>query len=267
MKPKILVVEDDSDLQQVLGIRLKAAGFEVHSAQDGTHAFSTALKVTPDIVLLDLGLPAGDGYTVLRRLKESTRTNQAPVIVLSARDAAENRPKALEAGADEYLSKPVDPRDLLEALKRHLPEGALQEASAAGASDAPAKPARGAKIVLVEDDEDLRRALEIRLRAEGFDVASVADATGAVRAVRTHQAELVVLDLGLPGGGGMFVLDAVKNNSQLAHIPVIVLSARDAESASPAALAAGAVEYIQKPAEPADLAAAIRRVLAATVTS
>lgn len=263
MKPKILVVEDDTDLQQVLGIRLKAAGFDVLSAQDGTSAFSTALKQSPDIVLLDLGLPAGDGYTVLRRLKESSKTSTAPVIVLSARDAAENRPKALEAGADDYLSKPVDPRDLVETLKRHLPEGALQAgAAAAPASGAPSPPARGAKVVLVEDDEDLRRAVEIRLKAEGFVVAAVADATNAVRTVRTHEADVVVLDLGLPGGGGMFVLEALKANTQLSSIPVIVLSARDKESASPAALAAGAVEYLQKPAEPADLAAAIRRVLA-----
>lgn len=263
MKPKILVVEDDTDLQQVLGIRLKAAGFEVLTAQDGTSAFAVSLKQAPDIVLLDLGLPAGDGYTVLRRLKESTRTSNTPVVVLSARDAAENRPKALEAGADDYLSKPVDPRDLLEALKRLLPEGALEAAAAAApAAGAATKPAQGAKIVLVEDDEDLRRALEIRLKAEGFVVAAIADATNAIRTVRSQEPDVVVLDLGLPGGGGMFVLEALKSNTQLSGIPVIVLSARDRESASPAVLAAGAVEYLQKPAEPAELAATIRRVLA-----
>ena len=118
--PKILVVDDDSDIRLGLNVRLRASRYATAFAADGVTAISMACKEQPDLILLDLGLPAGDGFQVLERLKSNTELAHVPVIVLSARDAEGNEKRALKAGAAADLQKPVDDEDLLEAIATAL---------------------------------------------------------------------------------------------------------------------------------------------------
>jgi DNA-binding response OmpR family regulator len=113
---KILVAEDEAVQLTSVARRLKSAGYEVVGARDGASAISTARKELPDLVLLDLGLPAGDGFTVLKRLQMLIQTTTIPVIVASARDPAGNRDAALKAGAVAYLQKPLETDVLLKAI-------------------------------------------------------------------------------------------------------------------------------------------------------
>ncbi|SRR5258705_13112659 len=115
-KRKILIIDDDSDIRLGLNVRLRASGYETAFAGDGVSAIRMARKERPDLILLDLGLPAGDGFQVLERLKINTELSHVPVIVVSARDAEANERRALKAGACAYLEKPVDDEDLLEAI-------------------------------------------------------------------------------------------------------------------------------------------------------
>ena len=123
MSPKtILIVDDDPELRLGLNIRLKANGYNIVFAVDGVSSISATRKHAPDIILLDLGLPAGDGFTVLERLAASDTMSGIPVIVLSARDRHTSRDRALKAGARAFLQKPVDPSDLLSTIRRALGE-------------------------------------------------------------------------------------------------------------------------------------------------
>jgi len=117
---KILIVEDDNLQLTALARRLKTAGFEIAAARDGLTAISTARKEQPDLILLDLGLPAGDGFVVLQRLGMLINTGTIPVIVLSARTPIGNRDAALKAGAIAYIHKPVDIPVLLKAINEAL---------------------------------------------------------------------------------------------------------------------------------------------------
>jgi DNA-binding response OmpR family regulator len=117
---KILIVEDENLQLTTLAKRLKVAGFEVAAARDGTSAVSTARKEQPDVILLDLGLPAGDGFIVLQRLQLIIQTATIPVIVVSARTPVGNKEAALKAGAVAYLQKPVDIDALLRAIREAL---------------------------------------------------------------------------------------------------------------------------------------------------
>jgi len=117
---KILVVDDDSDIRLGLNVRLRASGYATAFAADGVTAIGMARKERPDLILLDLGLPAGDGFQVLERLKMSSELAHIPVVVLSARDAETNERRALKAGSSAYLQKPVDDEDLLEAIAAAL---------------------------------------------------------------------------------------------------------------------------------------------------
>ena len=102
----ILVVDDDPDMRQTLQIRLKANGYDVHCAEDGMGAISEARKHTPDLIVLDLGIPAGDGFVVLDILKNNVDLSSIPVIVLSGRDRRANEERVLNAGGRAFLQKP-----------------------------------------------------------------------------------------------------------------------------------------------------------------
>jgi DNA-binding response OmpR family regulator len=121
-KKKILIVDDDADLRRGLNVRLRANNYETVFATDGMSAISVAQKERPDLVVLDLGLPAGDGFTVMERFKTIAPLSVVPIIVVSARDPQVNRDRALKAGAETFLQKPVDNDELLSAIRKALGE-------------------------------------------------------------------------------------------------------------------------------------------------
>jgi DNA-binding response OmpR family regulator len=120
MSKKILIVDDDKDLVLALGIRLKANGYNVVSAADGLSAVSMTRSETPDLVILDLGLPAGDGFSVLERMKGLERAT--PTIVRSARDPNGSKSRALAAGAVAYFQKPPNNHEFLSEVRQALGE-------------------------------------------------------------------------------------------------------------------------------------------------
>jgi len=118
---RILVVEDDQEIAEVLRRTLRQEGHEVRSAGDGEEALSAAAEFVPDLVILDLGLPKLDGVEVLRRLRAD---DDVPVLILTARTDLDDRVEGLDTGADDYLVKPFERQELLarmRALKRRRP--------------------------------------------------------------------------------------------------------------------------------------------------
>ena len=115
--PRVLVVEDDEEIAQVLQRSLRLDGYEVRLAADGEAALDTAAAYHPDLVILDLGLPRLDGMEVARRLRAA---DDVPILMLTARDALESRVEGLDAGADDYLVKPFERQELLARLRALL---------------------------------------------------------------------------------------------------------------------------------------------------
>jgi len=118
---KILIVDDDPDLRQALRLRLRANHYNTVNACDGYSAIAQAYKERPDLIILDLGLPAGDGFTVLDRLQRDDNLSEIPVVVLTARDPEANEARALKAGAAAFFQKPVDNGELLDVIRAALP--------------------------------------------------------------------------------------------------------------------------------------------------
>jgi len=129
-RPKILLVDDDPDLLRALRLRLRANNYEVTTASDGYAAIAAAQKERPSLIILDLGLPVGDGFVVLDRLQNSDALAGIPVIVLSARDPQNNEEKALKAGAAAFFQKPADNDELLNVIRVSLEPPAPQPAAA-----------------------------------------------------------------------------------------------------------------------------------------
>jgi DNA-binding response OmpR family regulator len=119
-KTKILVVDDNPTIRKGLSVRLRANGYEVSFAEDAISATAAVVAERPDLVLLDLGLPAGDGFVVMERLQKNDRLSNIPVIVLTGREVSGNRDRALQAGATAFFQKPVDDGVLLFAIRKAL---------------------------------------------------------------------------------------------------------------------------------------------------
>lgn len=119
---KILIVDDDPEVCRSMQIRLQAHHYATFSAGDGITCMSEARKVKPDLILLDLGLPAGDGLKVLGWLRDIPALATIPVIVVSGRDRRSNYKGAFALGAREYLEKPFNNAQLLSSIRRALGE-------------------------------------------------------------------------------------------------------------------------------------------------
>lgn len=117
---KILLVDDETDLVQLMVVRLQAAGYEVVAAHDGQQALDRVNESKPDLIILDLMLPRLDGYRVCRLLKFDERTKGIPVLIFTARAQEQDMKLAFQCGADAYLTKPFDVQMLLEKLKELL---------------------------------------------------------------------------------------------------------------------------------------------------
>ncbi len=120
MKSRILVVDDEPDAIELIAFNLKAAGYDVTSAADGDEALKKARAVLPHLIILDLMLPGVDGLAVCKQLRRDERTAPIPIIMLTAKAAEIDRVLGLELGADDYVTKPFSPRELVLRVKRLL---------------------------------------------------------------------------------------------------------------------------------------------------
>jgi CheY-like chemotaxis protein len=119
-KNTILVVDDNADLRKALSLRLRANGYGVLTAGDAISATAVIVKQEPSLIILDLGLPCGDGFVVMERLQKNDRLAQIPVIVLTGRGKTNNLNRALQAGAVGFFQKPVEDGPLLLAIWKAL---------------------------------------------------------------------------------------------------------------------------------------------------
>lgn len=240
---RVLLVEDDEDLRLAMRLRLGQT-FQVETAEDGISAMAAAKRSKPDAIILDLGLPGGDGFRVLEWLRESPDLSFVPVIVLTGRDGDGLEEQVREAGATHFLQKPATNEQLQELLDDVTLGPNLQHK----------------RVLVVEDYPDARDALRALLTGHGYSVATASDGATALIAARQHKPDVILLDLGLPGGDGISVLQRLKQIEELASTPVIVVTGKEPEEFLEDAIAAGASGYLEKPAFSLEVLTAIGAV-------
>jgi len=120
VKEKILVIDDEESIVELLRYNLKKEGFKVYGALDGEKALDLARRVNPDLVILDLMLPGLHGYEVLRLLKKNMQIAHIPVVILSAKTLKEDIDKGMQLGADTYITKPFSVAELVMRVEELL---------------------------------------------------------------------------------------------------------------------------------------------------
>jgi two-component system cell cycle response regulator len=266
MGERILVVDDEEVNRELLDAILAEAGYDVTLAADGRNAMMQVLAAQPDLVLLDLLMPGMDGLEVCRRLKAAPNTSAVPIIVVTAVGDVAAKEAALTGGADDFVTKPIQPDDLRARVRAMLrvrtirPEldrtlaylHELEAVQRAGRGAAPNGNGVGAASegpatipVLIVDDEALTRNFYGDLLAEhGFQVYKASSGPEGLQLASQHRVETILLDIVMPGMSGLEVLEALRGRDP--HLPVIMLTAHPSSRNAIAALKLGAADFIAK---------------------
>ncbi|MGL5034672.1 MAG: response regulator transcription factor [Microcystaceae cyanobacterium] len=118
--PRILVIDDDPSISELVSINLEMAGYDVNQAEDGVKGQALAVQIQPDLIMLDVMLPKADGFTVCQRLRRDHRTTDIPVLMLTALGQIQDKIDGFNAGADDYLTKPFDVEEMLARVRALL---------------------------------------------------------------------------------------------------------------------------------------------------
>lgn len=255
MRPKVLIVDEDAKLCEVLAKRLGAMGLEVSIAKDASEAIQKGLAEKPALIIADAGIRSEDGLFVHKILNEFSGT-LAPVIYLTGSGSDPDREHARNLGGAAYFEKPIDLDALLAAVRGCLNMNTEQIPSIEAAGKR--------RVLVIDDDRDIVRGMDIRLRAAGFDVTFAHDgACGVTMAVENHP-DLVLLDVRMPGMDGPAVLTALRADPAARNIPVVVISANVVERTRALMLDLGACEFLEKPCDSRKLLNAIETALERT---
>ena len=168
MKKKILVVEDERTIADILVFNLEREGYEAIAAGDGPAGLKSALEDEPDLILLDVMLPGMDGFEVLRRVREKS---QVPVIMLTAREEETDKVEALDMGADDYITKPFSMRELMARVKANMRRTVPPEA------EPPAAAVEGRLMISPEQNTVYKHGRPLDLSVREYDILSFLSST------------------------------------------------------------------------------------------
>ncbi len=226
LQRRALVIDDDVTIHELLRDLLQSQGFSVITAASGELGLSLAREHKPDLITLDVQMPAMDGWEVLSVIQEDPELAQIPVIMISVSD---EREKGIAMGA-EYLSKPIDRGKLAALLAKHRGDG------------------ENPLGLILEDDERQREMLRKVLEEQGWRVEEAENGVAGLRKVGEQQPALILLDLIMPQMDGFTFLGHLRKNTSWREIPVVVLTAMDLGPEERSRLNGGVERVLQKSA-------------------
>jgi DNA-binding response OmpR family regulator len=210
----VLVVEDEWSIRAMLAELLGHAGYAVIEAGDGREALRRLREQRPDLIVLDLMLPGMSGWEFLNQSREQRDRTHIPVVILSAIEGKADYPSTL--GVAAWFTKPLD-------ISRFL--GAVEELAGAPPVSAQDDPSKRPHVLVIEDDDAVRRMLDEHFAQDGYDVETAETIAAGLERITSRPPDVILLDLMLPRQNGWTFLRQRQNNPALAAIPVLVISA------------------------------------------
>jgi two-component system cell cycle response regulator len=270
MTARVLVVDDTVANVKLLEAKLAVEYFDVVTAYNGIDAISAATENPPDIILLDIMMPGMDGFEVCRRLKSDPRTAHVPIIMVTALSDAEDRVRGLDAGADDFLTKPVNDLALyarirsLVRLKMTADEWRLRQATGAHlgmfVDDSAAKPKAGGggNLLVVEDNAAYAERLRRALAADNDVLEVVSQPVEALARANEGVYDVLVVSLALRETDGLRLCAQIRSQGQTRNIPLIALVEDGDFPRIAKALDLGVNDYILRSADTQEILARAR---------
>src|SRR6267143_381533 len=262
MSARVLVVDDVEANVKLLEAKLSSEYFDVLSAFNGHSALEIADSEVPDVILLDVMMPRMDGFEVCRRLKANPRTADVPVVMVTALSDVANRLRGLEAGADDFLTKPVNDIALfarvrsLSRLKRMMEEWRLREGICgrfAGSDIALAKDSRPARIILIEEDQFAAARMAEILRASAQLV--ICQSCAEVQKQLDGDTELIIASLSTSSGDPLRLVTQCRASEIFRQLPILLIAEESDLHRLAKGLDLGASDYLIRPVDRNELLA------------
>ena len=269
MTARVLVVDDISANVKLLEARLTAEYFEVLTANNGPQALEICSQERADVVLLDVMMPGMDGFEVCRRLKADPKTQQIPVIMVTALDQNSDKVQGLEAGADDFLTKPVDDIALitrvknLARLKRLTDEmmmrAATSERLGVGEDKLPDWTSKitDGKVLLVEDHERSRERM-VETLAKEYKIEVISDPQQALIKFAEENFDLMMVSLSLQESDGLRLCSQVRSLNRTRNLPLLIITEPGDDARLLRGLDMGVNDYLVRPIDRHEMRARVR---------
>ena len=251
-RARVLLVDDSEVVRRHSSAVLIEAGYDVIVAHDGEEGLALCRAELPDLVLSDVEMPRRDGFSLCRAIKEEPKTERIPVVLCTSLGEASDLEKGFDAGADDYLVKPVIAEELVSRLKSIL---------------AQTMPSVRERILVVDDSAAIRHLVVDCLRRQGFRVDSAIDGQdGLDKAIAVAKSstpfDLILTDYDMPRMTGFQFVHSLKRDLRTRDVPIVMLTARDTRRDQAQMRAAGLTSYLVKPFSTDKCIAICERVLA-----
>ena len=279
----ILIIEDNKLNLKLIRTILLISNFKVLEAENAEEGFQILEDYRPDIILMDIQLPGMDGLTATQRIKESEKYKDIPVIALTAKAMAGDEQKALDAGCDGYIVKPINTQGFISTLTSSLNEDNVfidrkktvsNDLKESNIQDKEALPAikhriksindvsmKNRRILIVDDDRLNVKFLVNKLSQYSYDVLCAYCGEDAIDIVKKELPDLIILDIMMPGIDGFEVIRVIRSDKQTADIPIILITVLDNKEEKIRGLNIGADEFLNKPVVFEELLARVRSLI------
>lgn len=202
MKNKILIIEDEEVIADVLNDSMTALGYEIYVANSGLEGLKRAEHLRPDVILLDVMMPGLDGIEVLKELKNSNQTKDIPVILISIA-GGEYIEEGLNLGAVAFFRKPLDFEHLDKKIKSIT---------------------KKKTVLLIEDNKEILELVAVRLKESGYKVIKASEGKTAIKKAKQERPDIILTDIVLPDIDGLKLTRTLKKSKETVNIPVVAFS-------------------------------------------
>jgi CheY-like chemotaxis protein/anti-sigma regulatory factor (Ser/Thr protein kinase) len=257
----ILIVEDNEPAIIQLTYILQAEGYRLMVAHNGKEALAQIEKSVPDAMILDLMMPEVDGFQVLKAIRETARTDQLPVLILTAKHVTKEELSFLKGNHIHQLIQKgdINKHDLLAAVSRMVTPPTAPSVPPPARRRRPTRPGKPLVLVVEDNPDNLRTARA--LLHDRYQVVEAQDGQAAVEQARMHRPDIILMDIALPVMDGIEALREIRKDETLRHIPVFAVTASAMKGDRETILAHGFDGYISKPIDAALLKQTLQTAL------
>ena len=270
-RPKVVVVDDEPINVKLVSAMLKTEQLDILAAYDGKEALKLINNNKIDLILLDIMMPEMDGYEVTRIIKGNIDTKDLPIILITALNSEEDKKRGLDAGADEFITKPINKFEIISRVKSMLKLKQYRDQMRVRkqTEDPLSIPSLNRvsvrncaqSILLVEDNPKDAEIIKQMLTNEPYNLIQVTTGESAIDAAVNEKIDLILLDLMLPGIDGYKVCQCLKTNSRIPNIQIVMITSLSDLESKVRGLEEGVDEFLVKPIDKRELRLRVNALL------